>query len=155
RPTMPAATWWKRPARARHHPPRPSRSAPEARSAGPCSSRCARQGGRAAATRPRRPEACTRSARPPSSLALTFASFARLGFRGQLLDQALHLATGTFDERLRLLGALAVAPQHIGGDPLGIGRIGPAHPDPDAPEIGAAKMPFQALESVVPGQPTP
>ena len=64
----------------------------------------------------------------------------------------LGLLGGVADQFLDLGGGLAEAPEHVGGDDLGVGRVGPADADPDPPEVGAAEAAFEALEAVVAGQ---
>ena len=50
------------------------------------------------------------------------------------------------------LAGLAEAPEHVGRDDLGIGRVGPPHADPHPPELGVAEAALEALQAVVAGQ---
>ena len=43
--------------------------------------------------------------------------------------------------------------EHVGGDDLGVGRVGPPDPDPHPPEVGAAEALREALQPVVAGEP--
>ena len=47
--------------------------------------------------------------------------------------------------------ALAEPPEDEAGDDLGVGRVGAADADPDAPEVAAAEPALEALEAVVAG----
>ena len=50
-----------------------------------------------------------------------------------------------------LVAALAEAAEHVAGDDLGVGRVGAADADPDAPEVAAAEAALEALQPVVAG----
>ena len=56
-------------------------------------------------------------------------------------------------ELAHLVGALAPLAEHVRGDDLGVGRVGPADADPDALEVRAAELALERLQPVVARQP--
>ena len=54
-----------------------------------------------------------------------------------------------------VLGRLAEAAEHVGGDDLRVGRVGAPHPHADAPEVGAAELAVERLQAVVARQASP
>ena len=79
------------------------------------------------------------SARSAGDLALTQRVRSR---RRRAADQLAHLGLGLGEPR-----------QDVGGDDLGIGRVGPPDPGPDAPEVAPAESLGEALQPVVAGDP--
>ena len=56
-------------------------------------------------------------------------------FRRRCEDEALGLVAGALDELAHLGGALAPLAEHVGGDDVRIGRVGPPDADPHAVEV--------------------
>src|ERR671910_1074801 len=59
-------------------------------------------------------------------------------------QQALGLVGRVGDQPQHQLARLLEAAEHVGGDDLGIRAVGAPHPDPDAPEVGAAEAASEA-----------
>src|SRR5829696_3929519 len=67
--------------------------------------------------------------------------------------EPLGLVARALDELAHLRRALAPLAEHVRGDDLRVGRVGPADPDPHALEVGAAELPLERLEPVVAREP--
>ena len=96
------------------------------------------QQGDARSRRPRSSSACARLAHAPEPISL---------------DEPLGLVGGAARPAPRPPSrGSRKRPEHVGGDDLGVGRVGPPDPDPDPPELGVAEAALEALEAVVAGE---
>ena len=65
-------------------------------------------------------------------------------------DEPLGLVGRPIDQRVDPRGGLGPAAQHVGGDDLGVARVGPADPDADAMELGAPRPRFSDFSPLWP-----